>query len=296
MQYCESPAPEGLRAHVECIWTLEGDRADFMARPDPILPDGCVEWIVNLGDPVHEILPDGSRRLQERRFVLGQMTTCVQIEPQGAVRFVGMRFHPAGAAPCLRASMQDLAGRCIPADEAWRELDRALEQRLDPHGSREELVHAAEEALLEQVPQDARPDPLAAAASGALLRSHGRVPIERLAADLGTTSRTIERAFREHVGLTPKMLARVLRFQSVFARTRDPRASWADVAVECGYYDQAHLIRDFRQFARLTPIELTRLERPLTEAFTRNRRLSRSSKPEAAVPASLSGDDPSLSA
>ena len=70
----------------------------------------------------------------------------------------------------------------------------------------------------------------------------------------GCSRRHLAAQFREHVGLPPKLLARILRFDRVIALLRHAEPErWAEVAYDCGYYDQAHFNRDFRQFAGSTP-------------------------------------------
>ena len=76
------------------------------------------------------------------------------------------------------------------------------------------------------------------------------------------------------VGVGPKLLCRLLRFQQVFRAVDQNVAEWAGIAFECGYYDQAHLINDFRQFAQQTPAVLLANSSVLTEAFTRKNRVS----------------------
>ena len=91
---------------------------------------------------------------------------------------------------------------------------------------------------------------------GRLRASAGRTPIGGLATELGWSHRRLIARFRESIGLPPKALARVLRFERVAQLLQvadEPRL--ARVALECGYYDQAHLNRDFRQFAGITPTE-----------------------------------------
>jgi AraC-like DNA-binding protein len=86
--------------------------------------------------------------------------------------------------------------------------------------------------------------------------THGAVEVGLLTEELGCSRRHLAARFREQVGIAPKALARILRFRRVLELIeRDGVAGWADIAVRCGYYDQSHLNRDFRDFAGHTPSE-----------------------------------------
>jgi transcriptional regulator GlxA family with amidase domain len=115
------------------------------------------------------------------------------------------------------------------------------------------------------------------AAVRCILRTHGSVQIDALAAALGMNARGLQRRFEGWVGLTPKTLARLARFQHVFHALQLGDDAWAGIAVRCGYYDQSHLLRDFRDFAGESPAALLSRELPITHAFTRARRVSDSS-------------------
>jgi transcriptional regulator GlxA family with amidase domain len=102
----------------------------------------------------------------------------------------------------------------------------------------------------------------------------GQVTVAELAQNAGVSSRQLERRFLSEVGIGPKLLCRILRFQQVFRAVERNDSGWAAVATDCGYYDQAHLIRDFQQFARQTPTVLFAQSSGLTQAFTRKDRTS----------------------
>jgi len=102
----------------------------------------------------------------------------------------------------------------------------------------------------------------------------GRVTVDKLAAGAGISSRQLERRFLSEVGIGPKLLCRILRFQHVFRAVDRHAGSWAAVAADCGYFDQSHLIRDFQQFAQQTPAVLFAQPDGLTHAFTRKDRTS----------------------
>jgi transcriptional regulator GlxA family with amidase domain len=107
-----------------------------------------------------------------------------------------------------------------------------------------------------------------------LVKSAGLISVDQLASEAGISSRQLERRFLREVGVGPKLLSRILRFQQVFRAVERFDAAWASIALECGYYDQAHLIRDFHQFAHQTPSVLFAEQSALTESFTRKTRTS----------------------
>ena len=111
-------------------------------------------------------------------------------------------------------------------------------------------------------------------AISSILESGGRISVDRLASDSGISGRQLERRFVSDVGIGPKLLCRVLRFQQVFQAVERSDRNWAAIAADCGYYDQAHLIRDFQQFAGQTPAVLFDHFTTFAEFFVRNRRTS----------------------
>ncbi|MGI9066787.1 MAG: helix-turn-helix domain-containing protein [Pyrinomonadaceae bacterium] len=130
-----------------------------------------------------------------------------------------------------------------------------------------------EKLLAEQV-RDCKHDSRLVALAAKIVDCGGQVTVDELTIDAGVSSRQLERRFLSGVGIGPKLLCRILRFQQVFRAVDENDAGWAAVAADCGYYDQAHLIRDFQQFARQTPAVLFAQPCDLTQAFTRKDRTS----------------------
>jgi AraC-like DNA-binding protein len=106
----------------------------------------------------------------------------------------------------------------------------------------------------------------------AIIRHWGMIPIGKLAAGAGVGARQLERRFLDEVGVTPKLLARISRFQRVFRAIERRPIGWTRVAAECGYYDSSHLVRDCREFAGEPPSRALDGAEALTLAFTRARR------------------------
>jgi AraC-like DNA-binding protein len=263
MEYSELPAPAPLDRVVHCFWFLRGHFPDTAIHP--VVADGRVEIILHLAEPFSFLTEDGGSQRQDDLMISGQITRPVHLRGNGAADIVGIRFRTAAAPALVRPPLHELVDRVEPLREVSARLAAELRVAVAPHV-----------------------DPLARAAvlSRAILRRLHRVPgstavsairtmenrpldsVRQIAARHGTTVRTLERHVRESTGLSPATLRRVLRFRRAF-RLLDatPRGAWGAVAGRSGYADQSHLIRDFREFAGVTPSEFFREEPELARAI-----------------------------
>jgi AraC-like DNA-binding protein len=279
MRYREFKPTVPLRRFVECFWTLEADKSVAVSAGERILPDGCVELILNFGDPFlqHE---DGERRRQPRNFIVGQMTGPILISPTGAVQLLGIRFQPGGTRPFLDLPASEITDQVVELGSLSRRFERDLLQACASVLSMSSKVAEVDRYFVQRLSSSIHDSHLLALAA-TIIDRRGIVSIDDLASDAGISNRQLERRFLHEVGLGPKLLARIVRFQQVFRAVDQSDPSWAEVAVECGYYDQAHLIRDFHQFAQQTPAVLFAGQSLLTESFTRKTRMSHFSNTRA---------------
>lgn len=206
------------------------------------------------------------------------MTRPVRVAPSGRVDTMGVRFHPWAASRSLGAPASEVTGRIDPADD---HLHGAELSRLRSTEDGSERLRLLESLVRDRARRSRAADPSVAAVARRILASGGATSIAALAERCGVGLRSLERSFLAAVGLPPKRFASLARFQEVF-RALESERSWAEVALACGYFDQAHLIRDFRRYAGETPEALRRED--LTEAFLRKDRASHSYNLEAARP------------
>ena len=271
MRYREIPPKAPLNRVVECFWALEGEAAQA-AGPERILPDGCIELILNFGAEFSQHCDDGPQ-LQPRNFLVGQMTGPIIISPTGRVELLGIRFHPGGTFPLLRLPLHEITDQVVELGGLSSRLERDLMRVTAESSFIHEKIRAVE-ALLTDYLVNAKNDSWLMRLAGRIVDSRGLLSVDQLANDAGVSSRQLERRFLREVGVGPKVLGRIIRFQQVFRAVEQCNAAWAEIAIECGYYDQAHLIRDFNQFAQQTPAVLFSSQSALTEAFTRKTRRS----------------------
>jgi AraC-like DNA-binding protein len=270
MNYCEIKPRYPLSRFVECFWTLESDAP--ATNTERILPDGCVELILNFGAEFSQHC-EGRQQLQPRNFLVGQMTGPILISPTGAVQLIGIRFHPGGTLPFLRLPLYEITDQVVELGGLSSRLERDLVHASSISDCLAEKVIAVAEFLTGELSRHKHESRLMML-SARIVNTGGRVSVDQLANDAGISSRQLERRFLREIGLGPKLLGRIIRFQQVFRAVEQCDAAWAAVAIECGYYDQAHLIRDFHQFARQTPAILFGRQSALTESFTRKARTS----------------------
>jgi AraC-like DNA-binding protein len=235
-----APDP-ALGAWVNCLWRAERDFAP--GESFELLPDGYVELVFSLGAPLC-VRCDGEKGAPKplpRAFVVGLLRRPLYLHAEGMVRVVAARFHAWGFLPLFGEGPEppSFAGVLERADgEAG--LDAAL-TRL--HDLLRERARAAGE------PAGVRPGVARALSAEDPARTVGAM------AEAGRVSpRQLERDVRRAAGVAPKLLTRTVRFQRVRDRLwHEPGVSLATLAAECGYADQAHLSREFKEFSGRTP-------------------------------------------
>jgi AraC-like DNA-binding protein len=268
MEYAEfAPAP-ALAGIVRCFWTLRGEAPSADDRPaDPAFPDGSPELILNLGDAFEHRPPRGRAVRQPAAFLVGQITRPMYVRPTGRIDLVAARFEAHGAA-MLHRPMRSLNDRWIAVEKlAGRPLQGAIGE-VRATASTKERIARLTAALESCVARGPAADPRVAECVQRIRSSRGAVPMTALASDVGLSARSLQRLFAREVGIAPKLLARIVRLQHVFAAVREEPASFSRVALECGYYDQPHLIRDFREFAGDAPAQLLASTPEFTAFFT----------------------------
>lgn len=268
MQYSEIPPSSALRRYVKCYWTLSAPRHAGPATPEPVMPDGCIELIFNLADPFRRFHTEGDIETQPLSIVAGQMRSSAMIGPSGAIDLFGVRFRHAGAAPFFSFPMNELTDRIIDLKTVPGVEGRRTEERLNEACTLRERVNIIEDVLSQLLSNTAGPDVLVETASRMIAERGGTAPIDSILGALDVNERTLERRFRQNLGLSPKRFSRIIRFQNFLnASGLDANRNILDTALSFGYYDQAHLIREFREFSGKTPLAFFGRDHKLSEVF-----------------------------
>jgi AraC-like DNA-binding protein len=253
MRYREYAAPPRLASVVHCVWTLEGHARD-RGDSQPVCPDGRPEIIMHLADSFERIDSAGGCARQPRLIFAGQLLEPIALRATGPVAVVGVRLQPHGAAALLDDPQQALVGLTIDIDALSPRLARALDEVRQRTHTLEESAQEMVRCLAARV-DPRRVDRHVSAAVDRIQRTRGLVTIDALARHVNLTPRHLERRFNTVVGISPKRLARIRRFQRalhVLGTLESPQRG-AETAAVCGYADQAHFIRDFREMAGCPP-------------------------------------------
>jgi transcriptional regulator GlxA family with amidase domain len=165
-----------------------------------------------------------------------------------------VHFQPGGAKALFGAALPELRNQTVLLDELWGAAARSLPERLQLLPDPAQKLQAMEAVLLQRLHAAERPDQMVRAALETLHRDPSQALIEPLQRASGCTPTQFTRRFEQAVGLTPKRYARVLRFNALLPSLmrKGPR-DWAQLAVTGGFFDQSHLIHEFRQLAGMTP-------------------------------------------
>jgi AraC-like DNA-binding protein len=253
---------------VELVWFARGRITGVSER---IAPTGSTVAAVVLGDPIRQTpIGEGTALLAEDGFLIGPHDRPIVNEPQGETFCVGIVTTPVGCRPALGLEPAKLRGRIVDLLHVWPRavgLRRALMSCRTPA----EALDAVEATLGTPEPFDRHAFTRCEAAVQRLSAEPTR-PVTEIAAELGVSHGYLDRQFTEHVGLSPRTLARILRMRRLLEQI-DVYGSvgWAEKAAELGWFDQAHLIRDFKHHTGVTPSQYLAAQRATydrTEAGT----------------------------
>jgi len=265
MIYQERPPSPALAAVIKHYWSLEYDGVD--AEPETILPDGCPELIFSLAHRFRRI--DGVKtELQPASLFAGQISRRITIRPTGKVKLFGVRFKPMGAFALCGYSLHELTDRMFDIDSIFGREGSLLEEAINIAPNLETRIGLFERFAL-STKRNGSDQTSTSTAIDLITESRGNVQISTLTTYLNRSERSLERSFRERVGLPPKLFARIVRFQNLvrtIETSSDPRM--LDTALSFGYFDQSHMIRDFREFSSKSPLEYFNEKHNISALFT----------------------------
>jgi len=249
-----APRPP-LRGFVHDFWLYDGYAAPHLR--ERILPTGTIELVVNLREDELRIY-DPDQRGRCRRFsgalVSGAYGRGFVTDALEETSIMGVHFEPGGAFPFLGLPAGELADTHVDLEDLWGRSGGWLRERLCAAATPLERFRLLEEALTAHLFAPLQRHRTVDFALHAFVRSGGRGRIGDVSARAGLSRRRFIERFTAEVGMTPKLFCRIQRFHRMLTFLPPGGApDWAELALECGYFDQSHLIHDFVTFSGLTP-------------------------------------------
>ena len=257
---CE-PHP-ALRGAIQALWYGEGQ---ISYQRDRILPSLNAYLLINLGPPQYQILPGPPEQRVPFRDIWfsGLHQRPIDTEAPHGNALLGIALHPAGLRPWLSADLRHTGDQVLPLSDLLGDGVLALREALLNRRDLVERFDCVQHWLLQRWRDQRQIDPALQQLLRHIEGSAGQLRLEAAAEALGLSRKHLSRRCLEQTGMTPKALARICRFRAAVSwLQRQDRVPWTDLALRCGYADQAHLIRDFRHFSGLTPGEFLRHAQP----------------------------------
>jgi AraC-like DNA-binding protein len=251
-------APKGnLKKLIECFWTLEHDYSASFHSHEHLWAAAHSELIFSFGERYYLKTAAGKKVLPEN-FVIGPFRKKLMLYSDGFTGFVAVRFHPWGLSPFSLKPMSSLVGAIVPAEDVFDLRVQGLVRQLQDR-KREEKLYLLERHFQQRL-ATIDLEAIASARIGAkILSEKGTASISELLAKFRINSRQLERVFRTETGLSPKLFSRIVRFNYAKRMIEaDPDISLARLTYDCGYSDQAHFNKNFRELFDLSPADFKR--------------------------------------
>lgn len=261
MRYQEFHPSPLLRPYVECFWIAQSGTPSRTPRREILLPDGTTQLLLSFAGGYRRFDGAGADRGVSiaGSHLVGMRTQGIFIEQRGVEDIFAIRFRAGGLSPFISLPIAETVQQSISLDLLLGPAASELEARIFEAPTAAERIAIAEGVLLQRLRAGEAMAHAQRNLRHALKRiyaSHGALSIDRLGRELGMGYRAMDRAFNRHVGISPKRLSRIVRFNyALNLMHRSAGACQSRIALEAGYADQAHMIRDFREFTHTTPLD-----------------------------------------
>lgn len=244
--YREFAPSAAMAQYIFCYWVLWSEttlQSPFTYR---IVSDGCVDLLINC-------------TTFDRLIVAGTANTSTAVSFNNKLEYFGIRFLPGCFRYFFPLPLKEVANKMVPCQDIWGNRLEVFEARLFSAHSTKERIDITETFLLQQfVANNKRPDTRLLALLEKIYQQHGHISIENASSTHDISPRQLRRLFGQHIGVTPKTFARIVRFQSVLrAMMHEPKANWGKICFDFGYYDQSHFIHEFKDFFGSPPTSVS---------------------------------------
>ncbi|SED22484.1 Helix-turn-helix domain-containing protein [Tenacibaculum sp. MAR_2009_124] len=246
---------EDLKEWVKCYWTLEIPK-EKTPKINTIVPDGCIKMIFHYGDKYKNYNDKGESEFVPRCLVVGQLTKPYLVEPTGKTATFFACFHPNGYLPFATIPIKEMENKVISFEKLFGKEGVEIGQKILNANSTSERISLIEGFLFKKLANTKTIDEIVKSTVETILTANGQFSVNELSEQNNINRRQLTRKFSSIIGLSPKQLSKTIRIQNTLKTllTQEVK-SLTDLAYENEYFDQAHFIKDFKEFTGLTPKE-----------------------------------------
>lgn len=242
-----SPIRE-LQPYIACYWTSKTINATNEVITSRVIPDGCMDIVFDIGE-----INKG-----KCGSVCGLMTKFSEEEVKGISEFLGVRFWPGGIIPFLKISANDFTDKLVSLDDILGKLAFEISERLYSAETLSQRLMIIEGVLVKLLLKAGVANELMIRALYEIYRHKAIISINNLSQEMSISQRQLSRKFQNWIGTNPKTFINIVRFQNIIKQLNEStNINFQDVVLENGYYDQAHFIKDFKNFYGKTPGRLS---------------------------------------
>jgi AraC-like DNA-binding protein len=213
-----------------------------------------MEMIFHYGDRYKQYTSNGNFILQPRCFVIGQLTRPLKIEPTGKTGIFSVRFYPNGFQPFSDVPIKELENTAVPLQRIFGREGEQIAFDILEANSNSNRINRIETFLLTRLTHADTVDRIVESAVDTIFTANGKLSVNELSSQKNINRRQLVRKFSQAIGLSPKQLSKTIRLQATLKMLLSKQVtSLTAIAYENDYYDQAHFIKDFKEFTGYTP-------------------------------------------
>lgn len=268
-----------LEPFIKYYWIL--DYESNVVEPIRVIPYGCVQFTFYLGERINSLGSNNDSSYKDQAVVTGQISSFFDVVPQGKIRLITIVFKPFGAKPFFDFPIFEIQNNIIPIKDINNKEWLDLENRLGDCVDNKSIVSCLENNLLKKLEKNTLFNSYSSINNERIMLainriddSKGTINIKDLSSLACLSDKQFNRIFADYVGMNPKNFLRIIRYQSFLLKLQNSNikatkaVDFLDLVYDCGYYDQSHLINNFKEFTGYTPKEYIKLFSPCSEYFS----------------------------
>lgn len=263
--YFQKKATSKLTPIIKSFWLIDKQK-DVTLQKEKIIPDGYPELIFHFGDPYKTNI-NGNWQIQSQNLIAGQIKNYFFLENTGVSKMFAIKFQPWALTEVFKIQMFLLKNKVIEVPPNILKIVKPIKEIAISSFSFNEKITLIEEWFIEFMSIQNTEPSKGKKILKLILENNGRIDLKKTQNEIGYSERSLERYFKTHIGLSPKLYIRIIRFSYIFQLIKKDNTCWADIVFLAGFYDQSHFIKNFKEFTGEEPSKYPFLENNMANLF-----------------------------